>query len=835
MIGSSRALKTFVGIVVLLLGGMPWRAPMARSEEAPAKKEAAAKKESPVAPKPSTPAAKPKTAETKDLPAGTRDELSAYLAQYGDDIPKPFVPLRPSSVNDRRRQESVRLYTAARALEDQRSWDQAVVLLQQALKLEPESLAIAKRLTRIYAGALGRADLAAQFGKRALMMDPDDTESLNLLVDFYNKKGDAAALELLLNELLANPKLSEHSPARMLVNFELGRLYSTRIKEPTKAAEALARVLEALDDKSANRLSPADQARVLGNDPAAAYLNFGLTFLITKRYELAVKAFERGLIYDDENAQLSLLLSETLLKLNRGNEALGLVERYIKRQRGSVEAFELLAKVLTSLHREKEITVRLEEAIKKDPANVSLKYVLADRYRESGDAEKADKLYDELLKSRPTPQTYRALATSLYRRKKSGDLLRVICDALANPNAKDAVIPTLQAVAMDDGMTESIIDSGCELLSKGGLPATKLDDVLRVLATLANFDRPAAAKKQRLEKLLRFQSLYVDKFPQPASYIELADTQRRLGKNGDAAGTVEKLFAKYPEQKTSRYLLLLATYLRRAGRADAAKATIADALKRGGADDGESQAQVATLLSELGQVDEAVSILKNVMKREPGNFQYNFMLSGILSKYARYDDAAKVLEDLIKRGSDNEDILKLAHSSLSAVYVSQGNYAKGEAELELLLERNPDEPGPNNDLGYLLAEQGKSLERAELMVRKALQEDPDNYAYLDSLGWVLFKRGKAKDAIEPLIKAVEKMKSESEKMGSTPDATLFEHLGDVYFHLQQVEKAGEIWTQAVKAAEQAVPPDKRLKEIQKKLDTLLNLVPSLKSPKAKTP
>ena len=38
---------------------------------------------------------------------------------------------------------------------------------------------------------------------------------------------------------------------------------------------------------------------------------------------------------------------------------------------------------------------------------------------------------------------------------------------------------------------------------------------------------------------------------------------------------------------------------------------------------------------------------------------------------------------------------------------------------------NPDEAGPNNDLGYLYAEQGKNLEKAESMIRKALQERPD--------------------------------------------------------------------------------------------------------------
>ena len=71
-----------------------------------------------------------------------------------------------------------------------------------------------------------------------------------------------------MNEVLANPKLDAHSPGRLLAEFELGKLYSGRLHQIDKAADAYAKVLTALDDKSANRLSPADLARVLGDDPA---------------------------------------------------------------------------------------------------------------------------------------------------------------------------------------------------------------------------------------------------------------------------------------------------------------------------------------------------------------------------------------------------------------------------------------------------------------------------------------------------------------------------------------------------------------------------------------
>ena len=170
---------------------------------------------------------------------------------------------------------------------------------------------------------------------------------------------------------------------------------------------------------------------------------------------------------------------------------------------------------------------------------------------------------------------------------------------------------------------------------------------------------------------------------------------------------------------------------------------------------------------------------------------------------------------LLEKYPNNEAVVHLARSGLSVIYVNRGDFAKGEAELEALLEREPDDAGVNNDLGYLYADQGKNLEKAEAMIRKAIQEEPENPAYLDSLGWVLFKRGKAKEAVGHLEKAV--------SLPSGTDATIQEHLGDVYFQLQQPDKAKAAWKAAEAVAAKATPADKRLPEIRKKLESLEKL------------
>lgn len=58
-----------------------------------------------------------------------------------------------------------------------------------------------------------------------------------------------------------------------------------------------------------------------------------------------------------------------------------------------------------------------------------------------------------------------------------------------------------------------------------------------------------------------------------------------------------------------------------------------------------------------------------------------------------------------------------------------------------------------NYLGYMLAERGFELARAETLVRCALEIEPDNPFYLDSMGWVYYRQGRLDEAIAPLRRA----------------------------------------------------------------------------------
>ena len=264
----------------------------------------------------------PKSPAPPEKPKAPAIPPFEYFILTGEEPAAPFVPLKPRTVEDRKQVEATTAYSVARALEGRREWTQAISLLEGALKIDPDSVTLLRRLSKL-SFVLGRTEAGVGFSKRVLSADPGDTDTMSRLVAYYTRRNELSGAEAVLREILANPALDKNAPGRLVAEVELGKLYSGKLRQIDRAADAYARVVEALDDKNANRLPPADLRRVLGGDESAAYQEFGLVFLQAKRFELAAKAFRRGLDYEADDPQLPILLTQTYLKLNENEKALG--------------------------------------------------------------------------------------------------------------------------------------------------------------------------------------------------------------------------------------------------------------------------------------------------------------------------------------------------------------------------------------------------------------------------------------------------------------------------------------------------------------------------------
>ncbi len=700
-----------------------------------------------------------------------------------DGVPEEFIPLHPITEQQRHQIEVYKLYSAARALEDQERIKEALSLLEQAKKEEDNSAPILSRLSRLFF-ASGKLNEAIEAGRQSMAIDPNDTQTLTLLFGLIlERKSDPIAAESFLRSVLNNPKLEARGPSALLCQRALGDLYFELLDKPEKAAEAYTAVVEGLDARQASKLSQADRERILRGGNADSYLRFGEALLQTKHYDLAIRALRSGLAYDPDHGQIPRVLAEAQLKKGQVQEALTTLESYLAKQPQGREAYDLLGQILDKLGRKDEFLKRLEDAAAKDRKNLSLQFLVADYLRDAGRIAESDTLLRELLQNQRDPQVYGPLTASLIKAGKTEEFLRVIDEALSQRGAFQALAPQIELVAQDKKIAGEVLSAGIKRIEAN--PASLREPTRRVLSYIA-------VKSGHPDEFVKLGRLVLDQDPSVQNFREYIEDLRRVARHSEAAKAIDELFQKFPAE---RNVLMLGA---------------------------QSQS-----LYVSGQIEKALEAAKAAEQLEPDDRRTQFFVGFLLGRLGKNQEAIEHYQKILARFPNDAEVERQARSGLSVIYVNQDQLDKGEHELELLLEKTPEEPGINNDLGYLYADQGKNLEKAETMIRLAVEDEPDNPSYLDSLGWVLFKRGKLELAMEILEKAA--------KDNPNLDATILDHLGDVYFQLKRYADARNTWTKAQEMASRATPPDKRLSQLGRKLVEIRALMDTPETSKPLSP
>jgi tetratricopeptide (TPR) repeat protein len=261
-----------------------------------------------------------------------------------------------------------------------------------------------------------------------------------------------------------------------------------------------------------------------------------------------------------------------------------------------------------------------------------------------------------------------------------------------------------------------------------------------------------------------------------------------------ASEFLDLALAAQPQRATDILLTWGVTLL-----ADDRPAEAAAVLQRAAADKASSKGAasveyyLASALEMAGRTDEALAVARTAAQAKKAAPRTVGRAAWILFHAKRYKEAESAYRALLEKydadysADEIRDVVREAKLLLASLPGVEGTPA-GDEWLEQVLDEFPDDISAMNDLGYLWADRGEHLERAERMIRRAVKEEPANNAYRDSLGWVLFRLGRIPDALAELEKAAAVEK---------PDAVILDHLGDVYAKIGRRDKAQDAWRRAV--------------------------------------
>ncbi len=218
----------------------------------------------------------------------------------------------------------------------------------------------------------------------------------------------------------------------------------------------------------------------------------------------------------------------------------------------------------------------------------------------------------------------------------------------------------------------------------------------------------------------------------------------------------------------------------------------------------EAYYDLANVQINLDQPQEALATLAKAGAKFRPSFVAEF-LTGVAYKGGKdYTNALNhfTAAEVIAKATAPERLDKMFYFEIGSTCERKGDYEQAEKCFEQSLKLSPDFAEALNYLGYMLADRGVKLQRALGLIERAVALEPESAAYLDSLGWALYKLNRPQEALARVQKAI--------ALSPEADATLFDHLGDIYAALKQADKAREAWLKSL-----AVEPNE---QVRKKLD-----------------
>ncbi|MCS6976275.1 MAG: tetratricopeptide repeat protein [Gemmatales bacterium] len=701
-------------------------------------------------------------------------DVAEAQIRFGRDLeidPPKVAAVNPGTPAQQNHFKALKLFVKARILEQENRLVEAIRLYEDALKHDPDAVPLYKALIPL-CFALDRDSQALDYCRMVLEKEPDNLALAYRYASELNDRGRSDEALSVLKPRAGHATLKDNPVLSAQINFLLAELHEDR-QEHLEAAEALQRVVAALEKaQPVNMLAIPLPQQQIQEELARTYEKLGRLELLAKRYDRAIAAFEKAQEKNPNQAgRLHFHLAEVHLARDDPNAALASLQKYLATQPGGAEAYQLLVTLLTRLNRQREIVPTLEQAAARDPYNQALKMLLASECVRAGDFRKAESLYLASMAEYPSEDAYRGLARLYQKQSRWAELIRKLDQDFSDPRHLPSARIQIQVLSTEPELLKGLA-SAARNMPRGG--ESLRFETRRVLATLSRQHKFYDLAEHFCRKCL------VDD-PHPGEvYLELCRVLSEAQKWEAEAEVCREALTRNLRVPRIVFQLELARALALAGK------------------DKEAQAAARIAMQQATPGTDEV-------------FQAHYTLIVALYRGQHLEQAAQEAEKLLQNTADSRG-LRQVHYLLSVIHSARKDYPRAETHLQRVLEIDPEDATACNDLGYLWADQGKNLEEAEKLIRKAIEldranrrklhgsldqrlEEGDNAAYVDSLGWVLYRRGRLEEARQELERAVRLMTDD--------DPVIWDHLGEVYHDLGRRDQAKVAWEKAVQLYEKS--------------------------------
>ena len=489
----------------------------------------------------------------------------------------------------------------------------------------------------------------------------------------------------------------------------------------------------------------------------------------------AIEEYKLTLVYDPSSAQVRLRLAAEYVKSGLVSEAVEQCKAALEVDPKHEDARLLLGGLYSAMRMYDEAIAQYKAVSTNNPQNFEAPLFTGAILAEQKKYKEAIELFEALAKNTDNPNPH--IAYYYVGRIKLEENAK-------NTAAAEAAFKS--ALSAKAGYTDALIALGSLYEGTGRKPQT--------ISLYRDFQEKSGPNSQVAEELAR---LYIEQKDYAKAYeqfaiMEAADKtdvnvkakmafilieQRRYA---DAIEKLENVLALEPDSDKIRFYLgavfeevkdykSAMTHFRK--------------VPAGSSYYKESVIHVSYLLKLEGDYDKAIATIEEGIKQDADQPQFYALFASLLDDTKQYKRGVAMLTKATAKFPEHAQLQFFLGSLQDRV----GDKEASMESMRKVISIDKDHIQALNFLAYAYADQGKSLDEAEKMVRHAMSLQPNDGFIMDTLGWVLFKRGKNAEAIRVLETAYKLQPEES---------VIAEHLGDAYYHSQMPEKAKKLYVRA---------------------------------------
>ena len=680
-------------------------------------------------------------------------EARLALAQAYDRLSDPDRALR--AIEEARR-FAPRNETVFRALADyyaaQGRFDDAVALRRSWAERRPGDVSN-RRAMAVLLAATDRGEQAVE-EVRALIDERGPSRSLTvLLAQVHRRAGDPERGLEVLRDYVA--ELGEEAGP------EDHRAVARYLAAIGRVEQAVDRFRAAAEWSEASRPGDTSMLRELGD-----------TLFNAGRLAEAAEVYQRIHAAEPEDATTRLRLAETLVRLNRGDEARALLEDAPEAGASRV----LLAMAAQQAGDEERARRLADRAVRDNPENRQARLLRARLAASAGERELAIADVNRVLSNGANDATARSLLAGLEAARGNFTVAaREYESLLARSPESDAVRGQLLRSLLGAGRTAEALR-----VAQRGL---ELDPASVAWGRAVG---ELAFAMNRLDAARDAWARVVSSEPEAGNLFPYGRVLLRLERPGEVLSLLEKhpmALGDSPRLQALRARALFDTDQRAA-----AEQVVRRALERSG--DAASMSFVAATASEIMGPARTIEHMRSLPGGQtPG---MRIAMGQVAAQSGRWSEAAEHFGAAWRELPDDAEGVRLSVLSQLAGSLHQaGRHEQAARRYDRYLKQRPNDPQVLNNYAFLLANDRNQPQRGLSLAERAAEAGGPSATVLDTLGWIQHLLDRNDQALASL--------RESTRLRATP-ANHY-HLGRVLAAQGRNEEARDALERAVELAE----------------------------------